>query len=208
MEKNSDVTPEEKFKGEVELTDKKINLYKSAAGTTPDYDFALTDVYYLDEHSIFNTPYLKKTTKNHLIEKVKEYENKLSTIQNLETKDVYESSCLVLFIQKNVPPQVNGSIKKENGLAFCFQKVPNDVLVGAFYNLFVKKFVTAMETETDLYKIQLVPPLHNMDMIYYSPYLLYKTPPITKITTTYANLNEHGVSYNDQDVFKFLILGF
>ena len=128
------------------------------------------------------------------------FRNKYDTVSKSETAREFKKNCLIFYVSKIIPPSINGEKKKIQSIIICFPKINTLEIKNAFKKLFLKKYVDALNKENENYKIQMISPLHNLPVKYWTPYILYKDPSATQLPVTFVNLNENGISYNKFDV--------
>ena len=99
-----------------------------------------------------------------------------------------------------IEPTVNGQTFKNQSIVLCFPERNVKEVIRIFQTLFLKKYVEAINREEELSNVQKFGRLHNMPVQYFTPFMLYNSPGLSKFPVYFANINKNGVSYNKFDV--------
>ncbi len=162
--------------------------------------FHLVDVFFLTEKCIFSPVDISKNKKKELEQMTKLYVHKFDKIIQSETAQGFNSKCVVYFAKRDIPTTITGAKRKENTVVLCFPGANTAEIKKTFTKLFKKKFLGAVNKEEDYYKIQELGKLNNLPVKYFTPYVLYKFPNLSKLPITFVNLNNNGISYSLKDV--------
>jgi len=107
----------------------------------------------------------------------------------------------MLFPQREVPADIGGRTKMSECIVLCFPVFTTGInIYEVFGKLVVANYNKAVLAVTDLFEIRMLKENRNIDVKYFSAYLLNNRNRPTSAPTRYVNVNHYGFTFNDIDV--------
>ena len=200
-------TKPEPFTGFVDTTPTKLQIFKENE-LKPEGEYLLTDFYVIASQILFhpNDFYNSRDSKEPYFQIFsKLFLDKIDLIKK-EQASYFDNYCFILFARKKIEKIFNGVSDKKQSIVMCFDHsldLLHMEVKADLEHLINQKVGNAIKSEQDPFKLQALTPHRNIPVIYWTDYYLStkdKEQYSKKIKPTYLNINENGVTYNEQKV--------
>jgi len=154
----------------------------------------------MDKKLLFTFKDLTASKTDFIVDTYKSYSAKFEAIAKIENETNFNNECLIFFGKRKVPPtEGRVSTLVSNSVVICFP-ANVDEIKKTFSDLLKKLYTEAIKTENDDFKLQKLPSNFHLKVKFFTTFMLSQKVPPVEAPVLYADCNEHGISYNSQDV--------